>query len=57
MIWVDLGLFWIYSQALPNRENTVQESMGKAVEVFKNLNVFTKGTILSILMSVGDPFL
>lgn len=31
--------------------------MGKVVEGFKNLNVFTKGPILSILMSVEDLFL
>lgn len=52
-----LGLFWIYSQALHNIKNTVQKSMGKAVEVHKNLNVFTNGPILSILQSVGELFL
>lgn len=53
----DLGLCWIYSQAFRNIENTIQRSMGKAVVVHKNPNIFTKGPILSIFMSMGDPFL
>lgn len=53
----DLGLFWIYSQALPNIENMVQRSIDKVVKVPKNSNVFTKSPVLSILLSAGDSLL